>query len=119
MSDASEDAFSSMSSKNRALERKTIVEQRFQISNEIRTEKKQRRDLFNELKLHCGSSKTAKKRIDVFKAHLEKENTKERGGECEYEDSQEYLIKDLLDADKNIAQLEKMKENADGRIKFI
>ena len=46
-------------------------------------------------------------------------NTNESGGECEYDDSQEYLIKDLLDADKNITQLEKMKENADGRIKFI
>ena len=39
MSDASEDTFSSMSSKNQALEQKTIVEQGFQISNEIRTEK--------------------------------------------------------------------------------
>ena len=81
--------------------------------------KKQRRDLFNELRLHCGSSKTAKERINTFKAHFEKDNTKESGGECEYEDSQEYLIKDLLDADKKITQLEKMKENADGRIKFI
>ena len=108
-----------MGSKNQALEHKTIVEQGFQISNEIRTEKKQRRDLFNELRLHCGSSKTAKERINTFKAHVEKDSTKESGDECEYEDSQEYLIEDLLDPDKNIAQLEKMKENADGKIKFI
>ena len=39
MSDASEDTFSSMSSKNQALEQKTIVVQGLQISNEIRTEK--------------------------------------------------------------------------------
>ena len=69
--------------------------------------------------MYCGSSKTTKERIKTFKAHFEKDNTKERGGKCWYEDSQEYFIKDLLDADKNIAQLEKMQENADGRIKFI
>ena len=69
--------------------------------------------------MHCGSSKTAKERINTFKAHFEKDNTKESGGECEYEDLQEYLIKDLIDAGKNITQLEKIKEKADGRIKFI
>ena len=89
------------------------------MSRGFRLVKKKWLDLCNELRLHCGSSKTAKELINTFKTHLEKDNTKWSGGKCEYEDSQEYLIKDLLDADENIAQLEKMKKNTDRRIKFI
>ena len=60
--------------------------------------------------MHCdGSSKVAKQRIDKYKSYAEKD-------EDDYEDSQEFLIKDILDSEKNIERLEKIKTKTDEKL---
>ena len=60
--------------------------------------------------MYCdGSSKVAKERVKKYKTYVEMDDD-------DYEDSQELLIKHLMETDKNIDRLEKIKRAADEKI---
>ena len=68
-------------------------------------EKNQRRRLFSELTNHCGNQKDAKKRIKKFQTHLEKDGSGD--GEDIFFESQESLIEEILDCDRDITKYKK------------
>eukprot|EP00957_Ditylum_brightwellii_P101129 7706660-Ditylum_brightwellii.AAC.1 len=98
------------------MEKKIVFEHTFQLNKEIRVEKKQYSELFNELKDHCGSTKSDKARIDAYKTHL---NNLDVESDDKFEDLQEYLIKDLLETDCNILNLLKMKKKQESRMEEL
>ena len=60
--------------------------------------------------MYCdGSSKVAKERVKKYKTYVEMDDD-------DYEDSQELLIEHLMETDKNIDRLEKIKRAADEKI---
>ena len=77
----------------------------------LELKKKQQRDLFNDLRMRCGgSSKVAKERVKKYKTYIEKDD------DDDYEDSQELLIQHIMETDKNIDRLEKIKKTTDEKI---
>eukprot|EP00957_Ditylum_brightwellii_P135601 10340121-Ditylum_brightwellii.AAC.1 len=74
------------------------------ITKNIAIEKKIHRELFNELKDHCSCTKSAKTRINKYRAYLDDSDVESS------DDSQEYLLDDILKTDHNILKLFKMKQ---------
>ena len=93
---AAASAFSSIASKNNAMEMKIHNESRTLCRQNLVREKKEKRALEKELAEHCqGGKSEAKDRVKRYKEAVEEDE--------DIEESQESAIQDIIDAEEEIA----------------